>query len=425
MMDGKKQHRKSAATRHQHDEPVNLRRDDSELLLFALVAVDRGESEREGFRGAFACSGYLSHTCSSQLSWEEAPNSRRYVDCVESPAANALSIVSCFLGWQLQHPGNVRFYVVIDQFTDAYFNGQTKNEKSQAVQQVFKELSASARFLRQDSSSKRFYRISDTDARQKISHAIRYRRENGGSSIRSGCSTPAAMPSPVGETEGASFFSRDAQRPPSVRSTTPQAVDRPVALRLNTSCPTTNCPTTNCPTTKPRVPRQVVFELIPDDELEKALGNPQEYEVDGNESIFDWPEITSLSSLEFPEDRMNEGEGLGWAFFPFCFSSIKLTPIDHKSISPFARCFLITLTLQWCRWRIAPLLLLLLLQALHLVMVTEGWWVAMVEEVATLVGGLLLRLLLLVAPPPLQTMSHVTSNISNNSKKWPNKYSPS
>lgn len=115
------------------------------------------------------------------------------------------------------------------------------------------------------------------------------------------------MPSPVGETEGAAFFSRDAQRTPSVWSTTPQAVDRPVALRL-----TTRCPTTNCPTTKPRVPRQVVFELIPDDELEKALGNPQEYQVDGDESIFDWPEITSLSSLEFPEDRMNEGEGLGW-----------------------------------------------------------------------------------------------------------------
>lgn len=48
MMDGKKQHRKSAATRHEYDEPVNLRRDDSELFVFALVAVGRGESESVG-----------------------------------------------------------------------------------------------------------------------------------------------------------------------------------------------------------------------------------------------------------------------------------------------------------------------------------------------------------------------------------------
>lgn len=64
------------------------------------------------------------------------------------------------------HPGNVRFYSVIDDYTAAYFEAQTKFEKSRVVQQVFKSLSTSARFLRKDSTTKNFFLISDTDARQ-------------------------------------------------------------------------------------------------------------------------------------------------------------------------------------------------------------------------------------------------------------------
>ena len=71
------------------------------------------------------------------------------------------------------HPGNIRFYGVIDDFTAAYFGTQTKFEKSRVVQQVFKNLSSTARFLRKDSTTKNFYLISDADARQVCSSPVR------------------------------------------------------------------------------------------------------------------------------------------------------------------------------------------------------------------------------------------------------------
>ena len=64
------------------------------------------------------------------------------------------------------HPGNIRFYPVIDDFVDAYYSAPTKFAKSRVVQQAFKNLSKTARFLRKDSNTKNFYLISDTDARQ-------------------------------------------------------------------------------------------------------------------------------------------------------------------------------------------------------------------------------------------------------------------
>ena len=76
------------------------------------------------------------------------------------------------------HQGNIRFYEVIDQYTEAYFNAHSKFLKTRVVQQIFKELSKYGRFLRRDAESKEFYQISNVEAKQKISHAVRYRYKN-------------------------------------------------------------------------------------------------------------------------------------------------------------------------------------------------------------------------------------------------------
>lgn len=57
-----------------------------------------------------------------------------------------------------------------------------------------------------------------------------------------------------------------------------------------------------------------MIELFSDEDLEKALGKPQEYGTDGaNPFDFYWLEITSLSSVEFPEDTADEHEEAEWA----------------------------------------------------------------------------------------------------------------
>eukprot|EP00977_Amphora_coffeiformis_P028448 scaffold35205_cov221-Amphora_coffeaeformis.AAC.2 len=191
------------------------------------------------------------------------------------------------------HPGNVRFYAVVDDFTDAYYSAQTKFAKSRVVQQAWKNLSKTARFLRKDSTTKNFFLISDADARQKISHAIRYRyQNNGGSSSRT--SSPDPVPSPIGATDGADFFNND-------QKTTSPCLQSKQSSDLSREQQQTSFSSAAQP---------VVIELFSDEELTSVLGDPHEYEnmvYPGNG--FEWLEISSLSPLTFPES-INENEVL-------------------------------------------------------------------------------------------------------------------
>ena len=186
--------------------------------------------------------------------------------------------------------------MVIDQFTDAYFNAQTKFEKSRVVQQVFKELSVAARFLRKDSVSRNFFLISDADARQKISHAIRYRRQNGSGSSRSS-SPNGAIPSPSSPTDDTDFFSRDERTSPYLQSSTHRSGGSFV-FRLTPRAQVT----------------LVVIDLFSDEELDGVLGAPYEYDTGDETCGFDWPELSSISSLEFADEATDEKECEEWDF---------------------------------------------------------------------------------------------------------------
>lgn len=67
----------------------------------------------------------------------------------------------------------------IDECTPLYDAAQTKHEKSGVVLGIFQLLSSErSRFLKKNAEDGTFTQIEDKDARQKISHALRYRKQN-------------------------------------------------------------------------------------------------------------------------------------------------------------------------------------------------------------------------------------------------------
>lgn len=84
-------------------------------------------------------------------------------------------------GFQYEgHPGNVFFYETIDSFMVEYFDASTKGEKTSIISKVHDHLTESGRFVKYDSSSKTYMLVDEKEARQKISHALRYRRQTLG-----------------------------------------------------------------------------------------------------------------------------------------------------------------------------------------------------------------------------------------------------
>lgn len=68
---------------------------------------------------------------------------------------------------------------MIDNSIPSYEAAGTKHEKSQVVLSIFQRLSSlNCRFVRKNEEDGSFVVINDKDARQKISHALRYRKQN-------------------------------------------------------------------------------------------------------------------------------------------------------------------------------------------------------------------------------------------------------
>lgn len=98
------------------------------------------------------------------------------VESVPSLSPRPLDIV-CGRGDQhATHPGNVRFYRAIDSGIIRYDAATTKFEKSQVVHSIFQVLSSTSKFLRRHPGDGTYSLVADKDARQKISHALRYRK---------------------------------------------------------------------------------------------------------------------------------------------------------------------------------------------------------------------------------------------------------
>ena len=75
------------------------------------------------------------------------------------------------------HPGNIRFYAVIDEHLPEYNAATTRTKKTRIVQRIYDILTSLGRFVKEHPPSSACVVIDADTAKKKISHAIRYRRK--------------------------------------------------------------------------------------------------------------------------------------------------------------------------------------------------------------------------------------------------------
>ena len=75
------------------------------------------------------------------------------------------------------HPGNVRFYRIIDNYLPLYEEAKTRAEKTKVVQAIYDTITSIGRFVKDDAASAACVVIEIAAAKKKISHAIRFRRQ--------------------------------------------------------------------------------------------------------------------------------------------------------------------------------------------------------------------------------------------------------
>lgn len=99
-------------------------------------------------------------------------------------------------GFQYEgHRGNALFLNAIETSIRDFNAAPTRPAKSKIVKRIFDELSETCRFLKLNSSTGYYNIVSEKEARQKISHALRYRSQTTINSADSDVSKPPANPS--------------------------------------------------------------------------------------------------------------------------------------------------------------------------------------------------------------------------------------
>lgn len=77
------------------------------------------------------------------------------------------------------HPGNQRFYAIIDKYLPLYDAATSRADKTKVVQTIFETITSVGRFVKDDAESAACIVIETKKAKKKISHAIRFRRQAG------------------------------------------------------------------------------------------------------------------------------------------------------------------------------------------------------------------------------------------------------
>ena len=77
------------------------------------------------------------------------------------------------------HPGNQRFYSIIDKYLPLYDAATSRADKTKVVQTIFETITSAGRFVKDDAESAACIVIETKKAKKKISHAIRFRRQAG------------------------------------------------------------------------------------------------------------------------------------------------------------------------------------------------------------------------------------------------------
>lgn len=88
-----------------------------------------------------------------------------------------LDIIVGSRGTHHSGPGNEKFNQIIDSYIPRYCNASTKADKGKVFLEIFKTVSSFGRFLCGDPKTGLFYELSDYSAKEKISHALRYRKK--------------------------------------------------------------------------------------------------------------------------------------------------------------------------------------------------------------------------------------------------------
>lgn len=132
-------------------------------------------------------------------------------------------------GFQYEgNPGNAMFQEAIESAVAEYNAAPTRKGKTEVVKRIFHELSQTSRFLRLDASTGRGIRCSMKEAKQKISHALRYRSQLDSSEdnallVASSDSKASAMASSATtrtRTDSEASFRKEAPIPSQARSYT-------------------------------------------------------------------------------------------------------------------------------------------------------------------------------------------------------------
>lgn len=74
-------------------------------------------------------------------------------------------------------PGNNRFNKTIDRYIPRYSKASTKSQKSDLFMEIYTDVSSFGRFLCNDANVGLFYEVGEYIAKEKISHALRYRKK--------------------------------------------------------------------------------------------------------------------------------------------------------------------------------------------------------------------------------------------------------
>ena len=157
-----------------------------------------------------------------------------------------------------KHPGNSRFYRVIDGFLEPYDRASCKIEKTDIIKGIYDKVRASGqRFLKEDTPNCGVWsEAPEEEAKKKIGHTIRYRQKR--QMTRSGSSSVSSQPSQARPTK------TERQEKHLLPLVSP--IPSPVPLRVKSKSP--------------------IQDIFSDDELESVLGFPGEMNISEEPSFF-------------------------------------------------------------------------------------------------------------------------------------------
>ena len=185
-------------------------------------------------------------------------------------------------GFQYEgHSGNVRFYHTVDASITEYFGVTTKKEKTNIVKRIYNQLTEGGRFMKYDSASRTYVVVDEKEARQKISHALRYRRQTVFQGI-----DPV-----VDATSTMSATSPDVQADREESAARADAVDSPVENSRDSQ------KTDSLIETETKIEAYVIEQnssstaLFSEKRLEEAIGKPGEMEIALLHSLEDFSTI--------------------------------------------------------------------------------------------------------------------------------------